>query len=169
MRPPCSWIFPALLALTVIGCASSAELARRSRRSLAAGDLRQAYETARRALDKDAENAEARAAFGAAATEMAIQYRTRIARIAPVDTVAAAREALEFRAFRAEVDRYPVAIAGDPDDLEVEARLGTAAYRGDRWDCLVHAAGLRLRLWSASAPAQQTCWVSLPASSLWVF
>ena len=129
MRPPCSWIVPTLLALTLIGCASSAELARRSRRSLAAGDPRQAYEMARRALDKDAENAEARAAYGAAATEIAIQYRTRIARIAPADTVAAAREALEFRAFRTEVDRYPVAIARDPEDLEVEARLATAAAR----------------------------------------
>ncbi len=60
-------------------------------------------------------------------------------------------------------------LSSSPGENRLEARLGTAAYLGDRWDCLVHAAGLRLRLWAASAPAQQPCWISLPASSLWIF
>jgi iron(III) transport system ATP-binding protein len=60
-------------------------------------------------------------------------------------------------------------LATGPGENRIEARLDTAAYLGDRWDCLVHAAGLRLRLWASIAPAQQTCWISLPTSSLWIF
>jgi hypothetical protein len=119
----------ALALLAVAGCASPAKLTERSHRALAEGDLRKAYETARRALEKDPSYADARTAFGEAATAIAIDHRTRIARTAEVDTVAAARAALEFRDFRAELARQPVVIAADPNDIELEAVLCAGAAR----------------------------------------
>ena len=117
------------LLLALAGCASPAKLAERSHDALVQGDLRKAYEMARRALDKDPSHSDARSAFGAAATRIAIDYRTRIARLAPIDTIDAAREAIAFREFRAEVAQQPVAIATDPDDLEIELTLFEAAAR----------------------------------------
>jgi iron(III) transport system ATP-binding protein len=56
-----------------------------------------------------------------------------------------------------------------PGENRLEARLDTALYLGERWDYLVHAAGLRLRLWTTVAPAEGPYWISLPSSSLWIF
>ena len=120
-------LLPLLLALA--GCASPAKLAQQSHDALAQGDLRKAYEMARRALEKDPAHADARSAFGEAATRIAIDYRTRIGRLAPIDTIEAAREAIAFREFRAEVARQPVTIATDPADLEIEMVLCEGAAR----------------------------------------
>jgi len=117
------------LLLVLAGCASPARLAERSHDALAQGDLRKAYEMARRALEKDPSHPDARTAFGEAATRIATDYRTRIGRLAPIDTIDAAREAIAFRAFRAEVAQHPVAIATDPDDLEIERVLCEGAAR----------------------------------------
>ena len=84
-RSPFLTLLPLLALLG--GCASPAKLAERSHDALAAGDLRKAYEMARRALEKDPSHPDARSAFGAAATRIAIDYRTRIGRLAPIDTI----------------------------------------------------------------------------------
>jgi iron(III) transport system ATP-binding protein len=60
-------------------------------------------------------------------------------------------------------------LATEPGENRLPARLDTALYLGDRWDYLVHAAGLRLRLWATVAPAKGPYWISLPSSSLWIF
>ena len=60
-------------------------------------------------------------------------------------------------------------LATEPGENRLEARLDTALYLGDRWDYLVHAAGLRLRLWATVAPTKGPYWISLPSSSLWIF
>lgn len=136
--PPILRLLPLMFALA--GCASSAKLAERSHEALAGGDLRKAYEMARRALEKDPSLREARSAFGEAATAIAIDYRTRIARTVEVDTIAAAREALEFREFRTAVANQVeplerdglqmlIPIESDPHDLEVEAAVCGGAGR----------------------------------------
>ena len=60
-------------------------------------------------------------------------------------------------------------LGGEAAENRLEARLETALYLGDRWDCLVAASGLRLRLWSTSRPADGAQRVTLPAESLWIF
>ena len=61
------------------------------------------------------------------------------------------------------------ALEDGPGENRLEARLDTALYLGDRWDYLFHAAGMRLRAWSATRPAERPYWISLPPSSLWIF
>jgi hypothetical protein len=130
MRPRFLLCVPIVLLLLVAGgCAGPNKLAKQSRVALMQGDLRKAYDKARRGVEKDPENAAARSAFGAAATQIATDYRERIARMAPGDTVDAARLAIEFRQFRAEVARYPVPVATDPADLDREAALCRGAAR----------------------------------------
>jgi iron(III) transport system ATP-binding protein len=58
---------------------------------------------------------------------------------------------------------------GATGENQLPARLETALYLGDRWDCLVEAAGLRLRLWSVARPASEAHRVTLPAEALWIF
>jgi iron(III) transport system ATP-binding protein len=60
-------------------------------------------------------------------------------------------------------------LGGAPGENQLPARLETALYLGDRWDCLVEAAGLRLRLWSVDRPASEAHRVTLPAEALWIF
>jgi iron(III) transport system ATP-binding protein len=51
----------------------------------------------------------------------------------------------------------------------LEAKLETALYLGDRWDCVFLASGLRLRLWAPSSPARGPYWIHVPEASLLVF
>jgi iron(III) transport system ATP-binding protein len=60
-------------------------------------------------------------------------------------------------------------LARDPGENRIPARVDAALYLGDRWDCIVQAAGLRLRLWADSAPAAGPWWVALPPEALWIF
>ncbi|MFI5370281.1 MAG: hypothetical protein ACHQ52_01895 [Candidatus Eisenbacteria bacterium] len=122
-------VVPVALALLVMSCASADKLARQSDQALARGDLRGAYEKARRALDKDAGNAGARSAFAAAAGEMSDDYKGRVLRLAQTDTVEAARTALDFRDLRNEIARYPVEPVPDPGYLQQESRIMTGAAR----------------------------------------
>jgi hypothetical protein len=129
MRPRFLPYLPLVLLLLVSACAGPNKLAKQSRQALMQGDVRKAYEKARRGVEKDPENAAAREAYGAAATQIAVDYRERIERLAPGDTVGAARLAIEFRQFRSEVARYPVQVAVDPDDVRIEAALCEGAAR----------------------------------------
>jgi len=51
----------------------------------------------------------------------------------------------------------------------VEATLETSVYLGERWDSVFRAAGLRVRVWTATPPAQTARWVVFPRDSLWIF
>lgn len=119
----------AVATLLLAGCASSTRLAQQSDEALARGDLRTAYEKARRALDKEPANTAARGAFANAATQLADDFKGRVLRLAEVDTIAAARMALDFRGMRAEFSRYPVALPDDAPYGAREARIVDAAAR----------------------------------------
>lgn len=126
-RSPCRWLVFA--ALLLAGCASSTQLARRSDEALQRGDLRKAYEMARRALDKEPGNPAAQGAFANAATQLSDDYKGRVLRLAAVDTIAAARMALDFRSARMEFARYPVTLPQDPPYRERETLVLGAAAR----------------------------------------
>lgn len=115
-------LLPAL-ALLVISCASADKLARQSDEALARGDLRGAYEKARRALEKEPDNTRARSAYAAAAGEISDDFKGRVLRVVETDTVEAARTALEFRDLRNEIARYPVELAADRGYMQQEGRI----------------------------------------------
>jgi hypothetical protein len=127
------WWSILLVALLTMSCASANRLARQSDEALARGDLRGAYEKARRALDKEADNPNARNAFAAAAGQMSDGYKTQILNLARTDTLGAARTVLDFRELRRQIARYPVELAPDPAYLEAETRIlgGAARMRYD--------------------------------------
>jgi hypothetical protein len=118
-----------LLAALATSCAGPAKLARESERALESGDLPRAYELARRAVDKDPESSAARSAMTAAATQIIDQSKARILEQSRVDTLAAARLALDFREDRAELARYKIPIPPDPTFFERENAIieGAAA------------------------------------------
>lgn len=127
-RPRITRLLLLTCALVVMSCASANQLARQSDEALARGDLRGAYEKARRALDKEPENPNARNAFAAAAGQMSDLYKTQIMGLAETDTLGAARAVLDFRELRSQISRYPVELAPDPGYFEAETRiLGDAA------------------------------------------
>lgn len=118
-----------LLAALATSCAGPAKLARESEHALESGDLPRAYELARRAVEKDPESDAARSAMTAAATQIIDQNKARILELSRVDTLAAARLALDFREDRAELARYKIPIPPDPAFFEREHAIieGAAA------------------------------------------
>ncbi|HUK62324.1 MAG TPA: hypothetical protein VLV15_03290 [Dongiaceae bacterium] len=116
-------------ALLVMSCASADQLARQSDQALARGDLRGAYEKARRALDKEPGNANARNAFAAAAGQMSDTYKSQILSLAQTDTLGAARTVLDFRELQSQISRYPVELAPDPAYVQAETRILAGAAR----------------------------------------
>src|SRR5262245_15206890 len=117
----------AALGLFALSCASSSELTRRSDESLKAGHTMRAYDWARRALDKDPKNDQARAHMTEAATQLSADWKRRIRAIAATDTLTAAEVALDYARFRAELVRYDVALAADSAFREDERRIRDAA------------------------------------------
>jgi len=116
-----------LVASLALSCAAPSELARRSGVALEKGDADKAYQLARKALDKSPGNAEARAAMHEAATVIANDWKQRVRELAEVDTLGAARQAIEFTNFRAEAARYRAALEPDNDYLAQERALRDAA------------------------------------------
>jgi hypothetical protein len=116
-----------LLATLALSCAGPAQLARQSERELRAGNLRSAYDLARRGVDKDPKHAGVRAAMSTAAVQMVDQWKGRILTLASVDTVGAAREVLDLRDFRGELARYAVELPSDPGFFERERLIADAA------------------------------------------
>ena len=116
------------IALSLVSCAGPTELARRSEVSLQAGDLRKAYDLARNALDKDRGNARARAAYDAAAQRLYDDTHRRFGLVAGVDTIAAARYAIDLAEFRAEMVTYHASLTEDPAfaDQMLRVRQGAA-------------------------------------------
>jgi hypothetical protein len=127
MRHVQRWASLALAVLSLSCGASAHQLTRRSERELAAGDLRRAYQHARAALAKDPSNVQVRAAYTHAATALILDQQTRIVNVAAVDTVAAARQALDLGELRAEVAHFGVALPVDPEYAKREAMIRVGA------------------------------------------
>ncbi len=133
MRPrPTPWSVPALALLLValVCCAGPTELARRSHVALEGGDALKAYQLARKALEKEPRNANARESMIEAARAVGSDYRARIGNLAAVDTLGAAKLVLEFAAFRDELRGYRVALDPDPAWDRTESQLRAGAARG---------------------------------------
>jgi hypothetical protein len=83
--------------------------------ALEGGDPKSAYEWAKKALDKDPGNLQARAAMHEAVQLLAGDWKTRIRNLAMDDTVNAARQLPAFRDFRDEAGAYRAPV--DPDSV----------------------------------------------------
>jgi hypothetical protein len=129
------------LALIAVSCAGPTQLARRSERELRAGNVREAYDLARRGVDKDPEHTGARAALAAAAAQLVDESKGRVLALSATDTVAAARELLGLRELRGELGRYRVEL---PHDSLFDAREATIALA---------AAGIEYRTGEANLAA----------------
>ena len=119
------------LALLTLSCASSNQLSRRSEESMKAGQTTRAYDWARRALDKDPMNDQARANMTAAATVMSADWKLRVRTLAANDSLQGAEAALEFGRFRAELARYQVVLPFDKPFRDDESRILNAAADHD--------------------------------------
>lgn len=129
MRTRTYALFPLLAALLLASCAGPAKLARQSDEALARGDLRKAYDRALRAVEKDPQNAAARASYTAASRRVADDYKARVRALAAADSVAAAGLALEYRAFRGSVAVHGSELLPDEAYRSAEARILGAAAR----------------------------------------
>lgn len=125
------WIVPAALLLLVVSCAGPDTLARRSSESLARGDVQKAYETARKALDKDPTHPAALAAMTDAARPLMADWKARIRNLAAVDTLGAARLSLKLDDFRRELDRYHVVLPRDRGFRRDERAIRRGGARAD--------------------------------------
>jgi hypothetical protein len=115
------------LAILLASCATAEKFARRSDLELRRGDPDAAYRTAVIAIKRQPANAHALAALSAAAEARAGDWKTRIHGLADTDTLAAARQALEFEGFRREVARYGGTLAPDASFAAFEHDVRTAA------------------------------------------
>ncbi|HKQ58503.1 MAG TPA: hypothetical protein VJY35_11600 [Candidatus Eisenbacteria bacterium] len=117
-----------VIALLALSCASANRLSQRSERALEAGDLRGAYEQARRAIEKQPNHPRARAAYTTAATRLVDDKEARILSIADVDTLAAAEQILELVDLRGDILQHNLTLP--PDTLfarhETAIRVGAA-------------------------------------------
>jgi hypothetical protein len=113
MRPRLGWSPFLFAAFILCSCAGPLQLAKLSQRQLARGETQQAYETARRAMDKKPENEAARRAMTEAASRIEEDWKLRVMNAARTDTIAAAHAILEQRDFFAELERYHVDLPRD--------------------------------------------------------
>jgi len=95
----------ALAALTA-GCAGPTQLAQKSEQKLAGGDIWRAWQLATRALDREPMNPRAKEAAAAAGRMIADDWQRRIHALAPLDSLRAADQVLEFAQFRANAAVY---------------------------------------------------------------
>ena len=119
---------------TLLACASSTELAKRSENSLGAHDYDKAYRQAIASLEKQPGNGRARMALSAAASGLLAQRRRQVLDLATVDTVEAAGAALDVEALRAQAIRYGATL---PEDslygVRAQRIRHAAAMRKDRF------------------------------------
>jgi tetratricopeptide (TPR) repeat protein len=105
-----------MLAISLVylaGCAGPAKLARKSHEQLAEGEVKKAYETALKAVDKDPYNEAARVALGDAGAAL-VAYELQTLRSAvQVDTIQAAEVALRMAAIRNETALHGVSLPFD--------------------------------------------------------
>jgi tetratricopeptide (TPR) repeat protein len=113
-------------AALVLSCSPS-EMVRRSDEAYAAGHADKAFDWAKRALDKQPSNPNARAAATRAGGAIVEERKQRIRGLAEVDTIAAARQCLELGDFRAQLARYQIELPRDSAFAAMEAGLRTGA------------------------------------------
>jgi hypothetical protein len=120
-----------LIALLALSCASANRLSRRSELALEAGALRDAYDHARRAIEKDPNNPRARAAYTKASTRLLEDRQARILMIAKADSSAAAEQLLGLADFRVDLMRHGLRPPADPVFSEHESaiRIGAAGIQ----------------------------------------
>jgi hypothetical protein len=117
-----------VIAVALSSCAGPAELARLSQNALDRGDEAKAYQFARKAMDRNPDLPAARTAYTNVALRLNDGWKAGVRNLAVVDSLGAARRALDFASFRAEVARYGVTLPFDP------------AYRAEEDSLLRHAA-----------------------------
>jgi tetratricopeptide (TPR) repeat protein len=120
--------FAALLPfVTLLSCASTSELVRRSEEGLDSGDMERAYKWSSRALDHEPGNPRAQQVMTTAATAILEQRKADVIRLAEADTLAAARALLELDDFHADVAHYRVTLPVDPEFHQQQAEIRSAA------------------------------------------
>jgi hypothetical protein len=117
-----------LLAALASGCAGPTRLAEKSQQKLAGGDMWRAWQLATRALDREPMNPRARDAAANAGRVIADDWQRRIHALAPLDSLRAAEQVLEFAQFRANATTYTT-IEVAPTWPAEERALRTAAAR----------------------------------------
>src|SRR5262245_5421134 len=117
-----------LAAALVAGCAGPNQLAEKSQQKLSSGDIWRAWQLATRALDREPLNPHAKDAAAAAGRVISEDWQRRIHDLAPIDTMRAAEQVLEFSQFRANAINYTT-IAVSPAWADEERTLRTAAAR----------------------------------------
>jgi hypothetical protein len=95
-----------LAVALVAGCAGPTKLAEKSQQKLSSGDIWRAWQLATRALDREPMNPKAKDAAAAAGRVIADDWQRKIAALAPIDSVQAAEQVLEFTKFRTEAINY---------------------------------------------------------------
>lgn len=115
----------ALVLFTFLGasCASPGKLAQKSEEALGAGQAQEAYDLAKRSLDKDPSNARGQAAMASAAQALNTEWKSRIRSAVHVDPVTAADFCLQYDSFRLEALQYRVSFPPDPAFAEEEAAI----------------------------------------------
>ena len=113
--------------VTLLSCASTSELVRRGDSALEAGNAERAFDWARRALEREPGNPQAREIMTAAATSLMSERKVAVIHLAEVDTLAAARASLELDDFRAQLAGHRVTLAPDPEFRNAEAALRIGA------------------------------------------
>src|SRR5580765_2649293 len=90
----------------VAGCAGPTKLAEKSQQKLSSGDVWRAWQLATRALDREPMNPAAKKAAADAGRVIADDWQRKIDGLAPIDSVQAAEQVLEFTQFRFDAIRY---------------------------------------------------------------
>jgi hypothetical protein len=126
MRSRLGWSLPLVLTL-LVSCAGPLKLARESERMLAEGKTQQAYETARRAVDKKPDTDTARRAMTAAAMQIDEDWKRHVMTLARTDTVAAAHATFEKQNFFAELQHYRIELPRDSAFSAREEGIRSAA------------------------------------------
>ena len=98
--------FALLAAALVAGCAGPTKLAEKSQQKLSNGDVWRAWQLATRALDREPMNPAAKKAAADAGRVIADDWQRKIDALAPIDSVQAAEQVLEFTQFRFDAIKY---------------------------------------------------------------
>ncbi len=124
-------IYAALLLAVALaaGCASSGKLAQKSGQQLAEGDVRKAWATALKAVEKDPYNTQAVGALSAAGQALLNHEARRFRGLAPMDTLAAADVSLGMDDLRRQVADHGALLVSDAglvaDERRVRSRVCT--------------------------------------------
>jgi iron(III) transport system ATP-binding protein len=60
-------------------------------------------------------------------------------------------------------------LADEPGENALAASVHAAMFLGERWECVLAAGRLRVRVWTAQAPARGEAWVAFPREAVWIF